>query len=502
MGSAMLVLAVALAAIGVSQAALEQYMMFTDRQNLVANSAGYVVWTELRQGTSYVVRATPSGSLTNLATFNNTVAIRKLLIFDTFVLYEVGPPASANIDHSTTGTAPSAVYWSALDVLHTYIVSGCASLDGTRSNGAHVQCIVNEPQYRGGAVYEVPTSNTGPPMLLFRVPTGAIRDLAWSPDSTKLAFANDRGDHGFLGLFVVGYHNLFYAPASVDTDRYPVWSPSGAVLAWLRFRVPIGDTGYTPLDMDLGNRGPDFAVMVTSPVVTPSQVYFTGTRELFLDTKYGYPVMGYGRRALMWAGQQTLIFGTESVSGWKHAVALTVQTGRVAELAPGNCEDLDWITGGDGWVYLASNCQNIDSRGVERVHIDNMGKREVVSQSGTYRLSGMASSGMGMAIVGLNITLFQSEYNAPSSVVMVSFAPKAYRVIAAGKSVGDTFVLPKPVTFASGEMTIHGQVFLPPNGSANGAGIIYTHGGSERQTFCAFHFSTVYAQQYAVNQWL
>merc|ERR1719331_3474255 len=32
--------------------------------------------------------------------------------------------------------------------------------------------------------------------------------------------------------------------------------------------------------------------------------------------------------------------------------------------------------------------------------------------------------------------------------------------------------------------------------------MVYTHGGSERQFFAAFHFSPAYAQQYAVNQWL
>ena len=32
--------------------------------------------------------------------------------------------------------------------------------------------------------------------------------------------------------------------------------------------------------------------------------------------------------------------------------------------------------------------------------------------------------------------------------------------------------------------------------------MVYTHGGSERQSFPAFHFSPCYAQQYAVNQWL
>ena len=35
-----------------------------------------------------------------------------------------------------------------------------------------------------------------------------------------------------------------------------------------------------------------------------------------------------------------------------------------------------------------------------------------------------------------------------------------------------------------------------------GPAVVYTHGGSERQSFPAFHFSPCYAQQYAVNQWL
>jgi dipeptidyl aminopeptidase/acylaminoacyl peptidase len=63
-------------------------------------------------------------------------------------------------------------------------------------------------------------------------------------------------------------------------------------------------------------------------------------------------------------------------------------------------------------------------------------------------------------------------------------------------------VKPTPITFrsADGAFTLHAQLFTPPKPS--GAGVVYTHGGSERQSFAAFHFGPVYAQQYAYNQYL
>eukprot|EP00755_Sulcionema_specki_P028908 Sspe_Gene.90959::Locus_62443_Transcript_1_1_Confidence_1.000_Length_518::g.90959::m.90959 len=120
------------------------------------------------------------------------------------------------------------------------------------------------------------------------------------------------------------------------------------MVAWLRYRVHPGDYGISPVNDDLGNRGPDYAVMVA----TLSRSSFAPAVQLFLDTKYGYPTDGYGSRPLMWVGPQSIVFGSEGISGWKHAVLADVGTGAVQELAPGPCEDLAWYSIQDGWVYL------------------------------------------------------------------------------------------------------------------------------------------------------
>merc|ERR1719274_440685 len=59
---------------------------------------------------------------------------------------------------------------------------------------------------------------------------------------------------------------------------------------------------------------------------------------------------------------------------------------------------------------------------------------------------------------------------------------------------GTGFVTPELVTFPSedGEFTIHSQLFLPPQElrrSTRGVpGVIFTHGGSERQMYAAMHY--------------
>jgi len=62
-------------------------------------------------------------------------------------------------------------------------------------------------------------------------------------------------------------------------------------------------------------------------------------------------------------------------------------------------------------------------------------------------------------------------------------------------------------TSPDGFFTLHAQLLMPGNSEAQAAsgevpGIVYTHGGSERQMYAAFHYDATYAQEYAANQWL
>src|SRR6185436_10508219 len=84
-----------------------------------------------------------------------------------------------------------------------------------------------------GQIYRVPVSRTvalsetdKAEKPFFRA-FGANSNPRWSPDSTKLAFVSNRGDHSFIGIYEVAKQKITYLAPSVDHDTNPTWSPDG-----------------------------------------------------------------------------------------------------------------------------------------------------------------------------------------------------------------------------------------------------------------------------------
>jgi dipeptidyl aminopeptidase/acylaminoacyl peptidase len=64
-------------------------------------------------------------------------------------------------------------------------------------------------------------------------------------------------------------------------------------------------------------------------------------------------------------------------------------------------------------------------------------------------------------------------------------------------------VTPKPVVYTSEDgQTVHAQLFERPGGSAKKPAIVYVHGGPPRQMLLGWHYSSYYANAYAMNQYL
>src|ERR1700730_6741219 len=81
-------------------------------------------------------------------------------------------------------------------------------------------------------IWIVPIDGSRPPEAAFFA-RGTSKSPAWSPDGRTLAFVSNRGDHGFIGLFVTGQPIRYLAPAT-SRDSSPIWSPDGRKIAFLR----------------------------------------------------------------------------------------------------------------------------------------------------------------------------------------------------------------------------------------------------------------------------
>lgn len=322
-----------------------------------------------------------------------------------------------------------------------------------------------------------------------------------------LAFSNDRGTHGFIGIFHVHLSQLSWIAPSYDSDTAPAWSAEGRMLAWRRERDMTGPDGRDLRCVRYGYcnvGGPAFSIFVAdidSKTATASNV-----REIFRDLKTGYPdgAAGYGSRGMYWVGEEYL-FGCET-SGYVHACAAAVNgsvsegTQRVRDLTPQSCDNQAYSVH-EGMLYTVHNCDTVDSMGIARVDLQTLARTQVVAATNNT-MSGMP----GVHFLGNQVVYLSTNHNTSTTVMVTTMGPtrpvSTVRVSSAPSRTPLPFVTPTLVTYPSpdGLFTIHAQLFEPPNPS--GSAVIFTHGGCQRQMYAAFHYDVDYAQYYALNQFL
>jgi dipeptidyl aminopeptidase/acylaminoacyl peptidase len=62
----------------------------------------------------------------------------------------------------------------------------------------------------------------------------------WSPDGSKIAFASNRVDHGFICVYDMKTRKITYLAPSVDRDTSPTWTPDGKIAFLRRPGLPFG----------------------------------------------------------------------------------------------------------------------------------------------------------------------------------------------------------------------------------------------------------------------
>ena len=77
------------------------------------------------------------------------------------------------------------------------------------------QCISASDQYKF----------VGAPFRLFATKHGAIEGFSVSPDGKAIAFSNDRGDHGFIGIYKI--------PPLVAEGRPPEFAAMQTRIQWV-----------------------------------------------------------------------------------------------------------------------------------------------------------------------------------------------------------------------------------------------------------------------------
>jgi dipeptidyl aminopeptidase/acylaminoacyl peptidase len=341
------------------------------------------------------------------------------------------------------------------------------------------------------SVWLAPIDGTGKAQHLF-FDVGKDSDLRWSPDARSLAFVSDRGDHGFIGVYRDAKTPIEYLLPSTSRDAEPHWSPDGGRIAFVR----------RP-----GNGGPPQSILQWHP--EPWSIWVADVARnagavvwQSPDTLRGsYPD---GGADLRWAAGNRLAFKSE-MDNWPHLYTVPAAGGAAKLLTPGQfmVEDIAMTPDRRYLIYSAntgSDPGDSDRRHLYRVSVD--GGTPIAITRGSHSTWTPA-----LTANGATVAYIDAGPRRPPEVMWGSVRGTSWHG-AGGDALPADFptnelVVPKAVEFRAADgLYIQGQVFAAPGGMEQRPGIIFVHGGPERQMLLTWHYGGYYSNSYAVNQYL
>lgn len=303
---------------------------------------------------------------------------------------------------------------------------------------------------------------------------GGASSLRWSPDGSRLAFSSGRGDHALIGVFDVARKVVSWIAPSTDQDVSPTWSPDGQRIAFIRIPSSAAGAFFGPNRDD-----PPWSIMVADVATGEGSTIWRATAGV---GSVFHPLQV--EEQLFWGSGNRIVFPWEK-DGWQHLYSVAAAGGEAKLLTPGEFEvQTATLMPDRGTVIYASNQNDIDRRHLWRVPVGGGAPEAVTSGHGIEWSPTVTSSG--------DIALLHSGARRPATAALLSggkmreLAPD----ILAGYPAESEFVEPQQVIFRSADgMSIHAQLFLPPNGRAGAKhpALIFVHGGPSRQMMLGFH---------------
>jgi dipeptidyl aminopeptidase/acylaminoacyl peptidase len=365
----------------------------------------------------------------------------------------------------------------------------------------------------------------------------------WSPDSSKVAFVSDRGDHSFIGVYDLKSRTVTYMAPGVDRDSSPTWSSDSRRIAFLRRPgTPFGMQAQ-PGSAGIGNPpGPAAAAGAVgrgqqaggqrgsmagaAQGGQPERGALAGSPGLYRATfQGGYTLAfwvadtasGVAREfwhnqpddrsfpnitAIEWAGDH-VVFQAEPEE-WVRYYSVSVAGGTTTPvtLTPGDGMVENVALSKDGrTLYYCTNAGDIDRRHVWKVPTAG-GEAAQVTKGGEIETYPAALAS------GSRIALLSAGWQRPQSVGLAPAAGGAVEIVF--PPLPEDFplarhVAPQNVTLkAEDGLAFNNQLFLPRTLKAGEKrpALIFVHGGPVRQMLLGYHYRWVYHVFYGVNQWL
>lgn len=351
------------------------------------------------------------------------------------------------------------------------------------------------------------------PVLLFTA-RGKQADYRFSPDGRRVVFTSYRGYHNLIGVYEFARNQVRWLAPGVDRDQFPVWSPDGRQVAFIR--VP----GQRHGELNNIQGGNPFAIWMTPVDSLVDGLPHPGRMLWQSPADDGGFAQYYPAEPIRWTATNRILFFSEH-ENWMHVYALNPAlsgTGAAlpTDLTPGDAETEETTVSADGtYLYYSSNLNDPDRRHLWRVQLET-GTREAI----TTTTAGADSTSDGIetdpllleSTAGQMLVYRSASWNQPTGIAYLSIGTlpetKLFPTELPAAFPATLLTRPQAVTFAAADgLVIHGQLFLPKDkatkASVKAPALLFMHGGPMRQMLLGWHYrGAYYANAYAMNQYL
>ncbi|MGY5851512.1 alpha/beta fold hydrolase [Salegentibacter sp. F14] len=319
---------------------------------------------------------------------------------------------------------------------------------------------------------------------------GSASQLEFNPEGEKLLFVSNRGGYSLIGVYEESKEHLKWISPSFHRDRNPRWSPDGNKIVFVR--TPGGKGSAKPL---LEQRHNPWEIRIADLALGESRKIWKASETL----TGSLPTVDGGVN-LHWAANNQIIF-TSYDSGWPHLYAIDARSGQIRMLTKGDFHP-EHITLSPEKSSLAFSANyGPEKEDLDRRHI---GRVDIKSGETQWLTSGKGIEAYPVFYDEKKLAFLSATAKRPHLVAIL----EGGEIKVLNKEIipedfpEQDLITPKQVSFEAADGTrVYGQLFQKDESSKN-PGIVFIHGGPQRQMLLGWSYMDYYSNTYALNQYL